>query len=252
MSATRRQASLDLLQSQGRLPSIVGGVLRGRELVWSGGSGEVAGGDPSDVQYRIGSITKTLVAVAVLRLRDEGLLSLDDPIGSVIPETGCRDVTVRQLLTMDAGLPQDDPWADRNMAEPSDWVSEQLFARGATRSRAPGTHFEYSNYGWAALGRVVSSVTGQRFQDVVRERVLDPLELTSTVWSAGDLPATQIATGYRGLHRRGAAERRRRLRGARRALLERARPRALERRVPERRAAPRRRRDRTGEPRDPA
>jgi CubicO group peptidase (beta-lactamase class C family) len=98
---------------------------------------------------------------------------------------------------MDAGLPQDDPWADRNMAEPGDWVSERLFARGATRSRAPGTHFEYSNYGWAALGRVVASVTGRRFQDVVRERVLDPLELTSTVWSAGDLPAKQVATGYR-------------------------------------------------------
>ena len=106
-------------------------------------------------------------------------------------------VTVRQLLTMDAGLPQDDPWADRNMAETSAWVSEQLFARGATRSRAPGTHFEYSNYGWAALGRVVASVTGRRFQDVVRERVLDPLELNSTVWSAAELPATQVATGYR-------------------------------------------------------
>jgi CubicO group peptidase (beta-lactamase class C family) len=104
---------------------------------------------------------------------------------------------VRQLLTMDAGLPQDDPWADRLMADDNARVSAEIFARGASRSRPPGTAFEYSNYGWAVLGRVIEAVTGRRHQDLVRERVLRPLGLSSTVWSAGELPAERVATGYR-------------------------------------------------------
>ena len=130
-------------------------------------------------------MTKSFIATAVLSLRDEGRLDIDAPLGEVAPDLAALaeagpdapPVTVRQLLTMDAGLPQDDPWADRLMAHDSAWVTRELFARGATRSRAPGTAFEYSNYSWAALGRVVATVTGQRFQDVVRERVLEPLGL---------------------------------------------------------------------------
>ena len=157
---------------------------------------------------------------------------------------------------MDAGLPQDDPWADRLMGHDNAWVSAEVFARGATRSRAPGTAFEYSNYGWAALGRVIEVVTGQRHQDVVRERVLEPLGLRSTVWSAGDLPPEQVASGYREAGDGFAAEvplsGRRLLLGARRPLQQRARPRALERGVPRRRTAARRARGGSREPRDAA
>ena len=165
-----------------------------------------AGSAPdADTAFRICSMTKSFIAMVVLSLRDEGRLDIDAPLGddrgrsAALAEAGpdAPPVTVRQLLTMDAGLPQDDPWADRLMADDNAWVSAELFARGATRSRAPGTAFEYSNYGWAALGRVVEAVTGQRHQDVVRERVLEPLGLRSTVWSAGDLPPDRVATGYR-------------------------------------------------------
>ena len=142
--------------------------------------------------------------MAVLSLREEGRLDIDAPLAELAADLGALAqagpdapaVTVRQLLTMDAGLPQDDPWADRLMADDNARVSAELFARGATRSRAPGTAFEYSNYGWAVLGRVIEAVTGQRHQDVVRERVLGPLGLRSTVWSAGELAA---AAGRDGL-----------------------------------------------------
>ena len=142
--------------------------------------------------------------MVVLSLRDEGRLDIDAPLGEIAADLGAlaqagpdaAPVTVRQLLTMDAGLPQDDPWADRLMADENAWVSSELFARGATRSRAPGTAFEYSDYSWAALGRVIEAVTGRRHQDLVRERVLEPLGLRSTVWSAGELPPQQVATGY--------------------------------------------------------
>lgn len=189
-------------------PGLSYGIALDGELLHAGGCGvrnlEAGAAPDADTAFRICSMTKSFMAMTVLGLRDEGRLDIDAPLAEVAPdlralgEAGpdAPPVTVRQLLTMDAGLPQDDPWADRNMAEPGDWVSQTLFANGATRSRAPGTHFEYSNYGWAALGRVVATITGRRFQDVVRERVLDPLGLSSTVWSAGDLPASQVATGY--------------------------------------------------------
>ncbi|HEY3614374.1 MAG TPA: serine hydrolase domain-containing protein [Gaiellales bacterium] len=190
-------------------PGLAYGVALDGELLHAGGcgvrsaeSGETPG---ADTAFRICSMTKSFTATAVLSLRDEGRLDIDAPLGEVAPALAvlaragadAPPVTARQLLTMDAGLPQDDPWADRLMGDDSAWVERELFARGATRSRAPGTAFEYSNYGWAALGRVITTVTGQRFQDVIRERVLDPLELKDTVWSAGDLPGAQVATGYR-------------------------------------------------------
>ncbi|MDX6599422.1 MAG: hypothetical protein QOE87_3309 [Gaiellales bacterium] len=190
-------------------PGIAYGIALDGELVHSGGCGvrdlDSGAAPDADTAFRICSMTKSFVAMTVLSLRDEGRLDIDAPLGEVVAELAplaeagpdAPSVTVRQLLTMDAGMPQDDPWADRLMAEDGAWVTEALFARGATRSRAPGTAFEYSNYSWAALGRVVATVTGQRHQDAVRERVLDPLALTSTVWSAGDLPAERIATGYR-------------------------------------------------------
>jgi CubicO group peptidase (beta-lactamase class C family) len=190
-------------------PGLAYGVALDGELLHSGGCGvrdlESGVAPDADTAFRICSMTKSFVAVVVLSLRDEGRLDIDAPLAKLVPdlralaEAGpdAPPVTVRQLLTMDAGLPQDDPWADRLMAEDNAWVSAEVFARGATRSRAPGTAFEYSNYSWAALGRVVEAVTGQRHQDLVRERVLEPLGLRSTVWSAGDLPSERVATGYR-------------------------------------------------------
>jgi CubicO group peptidase (beta-lactamase class C family) len=190
-------------------PGIAYGVALDGELVHSGGCGvrdlESGSAPDADTAFRICSMTKSFIATVVLSLRDEGRLDLDAPLGEIAPDLralgqagpDAPPVTVRQLLTMDAGLPQDDPWADRLMADDNAWVRAALFARGATRSRAPGTAFEYSNYGWAALGRVVEAVTGQRHQDLVRERILEPLGLRSTVWSAGELPPQQVATGYR-------------------------------------------------------
>ncbi len=106
---------LSRLQGRGRLPSVVAGVLTDGSLTWVGGAGDVPG-PPDDTQYRIGSITKTLVAVAVMRLRDEGLLSLSDPIGRFVPETGYAASTVRDLLAHVSGM-QSEPvgsWWERS------------------------------------------------------------------------------------------------------------------------------------------
>src|SRR4029453_12002514 len=101
-------------QREGRAPSLVAGVVRDGGLAWSTGRGEVP--QPhTDVQYRLGSISKTVTAVAVMRLRDEGLLHLDDPLDRHLPGTPLGDRTIGQLLSHVAGASAESPggWWER-------------------------------------------------------------------------------------------------------------------------------------------
>ena len=82
-------------QAEGRAPSLVAAVVRDGRTVWRGARTSVDGHGPDEnVQYRIGSITKTFTAVLVLRLRDEGLIDLGDPLEKHVPGTGAGEVTV--------------------------------------------------------------------------------------------------------------------------------------------------------------
>ena len=96
-------------QVEARLPSVVAGLVRDGVLLWWGarGSGGLAGDSPAapTTQYRIGSISKTFAAVAVMRLRDEGALDLNDPVGRHLPELDDLPVTIGQLLSHTSGLP---------------------------------------------------------------------------------------------------------------------------------------------------
>ncbi len=101
-------------QREGRAPGLVAGVVRDGGLAWSTGRGEVP--EPhTDVQYRLGSISKTVTAVAVMRLRDEGRLGLDDPLDRHLPGTPLGDRTVGQLLSHLAGASAESPggWWER-------------------------------------------------------------------------------------------------------------------------------------------
>src|SRR5215468_14682 len=106
-------------------------------------------------------MTKSFTAAAVFLLRDEGALRLDDLSEASVPElaglcslAGSASVTIRQLLTMTAGFPTDDPWGDRLQGQPLAEFAEFL-AGGVSLAWVPGTRFEYSNLGYAILGRVI-------------------------------------------------------------------------------------------------
>jgi CubicO group peptidase (beta-lactamase class C family) len=182
---------LSRVQGRGRLPSVVAGVLTGGALSWVGSAGAVAG-PAEDTQYRIGSITKSLVAVAVMRLRDEGLLSLSDPIGRVVPETGYAAATVRDLLAHVSGM-QSEPvgsWWERSPGVPA---PELLAANdGSARIAGAGEYYHYSNLGFALLGEAVSRLRGASWWDVVRDELLSPLGMTRTSY----LPQAPHAQGY--------------------------------------------------------
>ncbi|NNN31922.1 beta-lactamase family protein [Streptomyces sp. S3(2020)] len=168
-------------QAEGRAPSLVAAVVRDGRAVWHGSRTSVDGHGPDEnVQYRIGSITKTFTAVLVLRLRDEGLLDLGDPLEKHLPGTGAGEATIAELLAHTAGLAAESPgpWWERSPGslrpELTDVLGEQPFLHPA------GRRFHYSNPGYTLLGALVEKLRGAAWEDVLRHEVLEPLGLDST------------------------------------------------------------------------
>jgi CubicO group peptidase (beta-lactamase class C family) len=171
------QAALERAQATGRLPSIVGGVLGEGRFVWVGQVGDTPG---VEQQYRIGSITKTLTAVLVMQCRDDGLLGLDDALGTYVPETGYRDATLRELLSHTSGMQAEPvgPWWERS---PGVAMADLVAANDGTgKVFEPGTAFHYSNLGFALLAEVVARSRGADWWSLVQERLLRPLGMTRT------------------------------------------------------------------------
>src|SRR3954462_10263127 len=107
-TARRLLARTARAQRDGRAPSLVAGVVRGGGLAWSAGRGAVP--EPhAEVQYRLGSISKTITGVFVLRLREEGRLRLDDRLERHLPGTPLGSRTVGQLLSHLAGASAESP-----------------------------------------------------------------------------------------------------------------------------------------------
>ena len=170
--------------ARGGQPGLAYGLVAGGELVHAGGIGAAFTGGPvpqADTVFRIASMTKSFTASAIMALREDGVLRLDDPAhlylpglrGLRLPAADCLPVTIRQLLTMTAGFPTDDPWGDRQQGLPLDDFDALIAGGGVRYCWAPGTRFEYSNLGYALLGRIIATVTGSAYEDAIREMLLD-------------------------------------------------------------------------------
>ncbi|GAA2276581.1 serine hydrolase domain-containing protein [Nonomuraea roseoviolacea subsp. roseoviolacea] len=181
-------------QSGNRVPSIVAGIVRDGRLAWFGARGHLDDGTAPtpDTRYRLGSITKSLVAVLVMRLRDEGRLDLLDPVGKHLPEAPAGDVTVAQLLSHTGGLSAEPPtaWWERTPGLPADGLLARLSPDDL--KHRPGRRFHYSNVGYALLGELAARLRGAPWLDAVREEILQPLGMRSVI----DRPAPPHATGY--------------------------------------------------------
>jgi CubicO group peptidase (beta-lactamase class C family) len=199
---TRRllHARLARDQADERLPSVVAGLARDGELIWTSDRGLVDRAQPDpDTQYRAGSITKTFVAVAVMRLRDSGELSLSDPIGDHVDLTGLgaapavAAITVGQLLSHSAGLRAETagPWWERTPGSSlADLVSSSL-QEDAARFR-PGRRHHYTNVGYALLGALIAAKSGKTWYEVIARDLLAPLSMVRTTMR----PQAPHATGY--------------------------------------------------------
>jgi len=154
--------------------------------------------------FRIASMTKSFTAMAILKLRDEGKLRLDDPAYKYIPElkgqhyptSDAADITIRNLLTHGAGFPEDNPWGDRQLANTDEELID-LVKKGIRFSNDPGQSFEYSNLGFTLLGYIIKKVSGMRYEDYISQNILKPLGMNHTYWEYSNVPENELAKGYK-------------------------------------------------------
>lgn len=190
------------------VPGAAWGIVIDGELAHAGSSGyrDVATKAPvdADTVFRIASMTKSFTAMSILKLRDGGKLSLDDPAERYVPElknlkyptTDSPRITIRHLLSHSEGFPEDNPWGDRQLAD-TDAQLSAMMQRGIPFSNAPGIAYEYSNYGFAILGRIVSNVSGRSYAAYVGDNILRPLGMSATTLLQSEVPALNLAHGYR-------------------------------------------------------
>ncbi|MCE7064654.1 serine hydrolase [Dyadobacter sp. CY326] len=189
-------------------PALAFGIVADGELVLSGATGfsEIANKTKASAGslFRIASMSKSVTAMAILALRKEGKLKLDDPAYLYIPELksmpsltqDAPPITVRHLMTHMAGFPEDNPWGDRQLDTNDDDLIA-LIKKGISFSNVPGVTYEYSNLGFAMLGKIISNVSGKPYQQYINEVIFKPLGMKSTIWEYTKAPKNLLAHGYR-------------------------------------------------------
>lgn len=178
-------------------------VIKDGNVIYAGGIGkrDLASGLPADeaTTYEVGSVTKEFTAAAVLQLCEVGKIRLDVPLATYLPSAPhAKEVTIRQLLTMQSGLP--DYIAGENVealaATPATF--DQLIARIAAKPLdfAPGSQFGASSTNYLMLGRVVEVVSGQRWSDYVQQHLFAPAGMTASTTIASEAQVSDMARGY--------------------------------------------------------
>jgi CubicO group peptidase (beta-lactamase class C family) len=189
-------------------PSIAYGIVVDNNLIYSNSVGhsnlekKIVTSNKS--RFRIASMTKSFTAMAILKLRDDGKLQLTDAAEKYIPEmnrlnyptTDSNPITIFNLLTMSAGFPEDNPWGDRQLSD-SDEDLLALVKNGISFSNNPGAAFEYSNLGYALLGKIIANISGTTYQQYVTQHILAPLGMNDCGYEYTAMPANEVAIGYR-------------------------------------------------------
>jgi len=190
------------------IPGLVYGVVSNGRLIHVRGIGvqDLESRRPvtADTLFRIASMTKAFTALTILKLRDDGKLQLDAPAETYVPEMrgwkyptqDSPRIRVRDLLNHTAGFVTDDPWGDRQTPLPEAEFS-RLLREGVPFTRAPTTAWEYSNLGYALLGRIVANVSGHPFADTITQTLLKPLGMESSGFFVDAAPRERRALGYR-------------------------------------------------------
>lgn len=200
-------ASFDRWRVAAHAPGLVYGIVQDGRLVHVRATGvRTVDGEAvtPDTLFRIASMSKAFTALAILKLRDEGRLSLDAPAETYVPELArwtyptpdSPKIRVRDLLNHAAGFVTDDPWGDRQQPL-SEAEFTAMLERGVPFTRAPGLGFEYSNFGYALLGRIVTNVSGRPYKDYIESTIMAPLGMTSSGYDVLAADQSRRALGYR-------------------------------------------------------
>jgi D-alanyl-D-alanine carboxypeptidase len=201
-----RRAITELVAMPGGPPGVAVVVQRnGNREFFAGGVSEIGGRVPRiDDHMRAASVTKAFTAATALVLVDKGLLSLDDTVGRRLPQSPARwhDITVRELMAHTSGLPDyihTDAFVKDFTASPDRAPSPQTllgYIRNEPLAFRPGTEYAYSNSDNIAVGPIIQAVTKQPFEQVLQQRVLNPLGLHGTSLPADDSISAPFMHGY--------------------------------------------------------
>lgn len=187
------------------LPGLAFGIVIDGDLAYAKGFGAIGMDNKAvpdaDTVYRIGSISKSFTALALVAVRDEGLVRLDDPLAAWVPEAGklvypSRDsqpLTLRQLANHTSGLPR------MGTFDPESDASEDVIVKSLDKlalEAAPGTRWSYSNLGFGLLGIAISHAAKTPLHDLIASRITKPLGMTATVWDYTQVPAGKLAPAY--------------------------------------------------------
>ena len=188
-------------------PGLILGIVADGRLAYARAIGcrSVRSGEPVtvDTAFRIASMTKMFTALGLLHLRDRGKLQFDEPVENIVPElaslryptSDSRRIRVRDLLSHLGGFVTDDPWGDRHLDMSEDEFS-MLLRSQLPFARAPAIAHEYSNLGFAILGRVIANRSGQPYDAYLRTNFLRPLDMASSTWEGRDIPSEKRAVGH--------------------------------------------------------
>lgn len=200
--------AFDRYMAEQHIPGLVYGIVKDGRLVLVRGVGIQDTGTrapvTADSLFRIASMSKAFTALAILKLRDDGKLALDDPAERYVPEmkdwryptADAPKITVRALLTHTAGYVEDNPWGDRQqpLSEPA---FTAMLKGGVPFATGPGLRMEYSNFGYATLGRIVGTVSGMPYQRFIGRTLMTPLGMAATGYDIAAAAPASRARGYR-------------------------------------------------------
>ena len=213
---TKVQATFPIIEKlykdfaeKNHFPGYAFGIVLDGKLIYSGSSGytDINKKIPATTQsmFRIASMSKSFTAMAILKLRDKGKLTLDDPAYLYIPElknqsltTDAPVITIRNLLSHSAGFPEDNPWGDRHLADTEQDLIN-IIKKGLSFSNATSLNYEYSNLAFCMLGIIIHKVSGEYYADYIQKNIWQPLQIKAA-WEYTKVEPSLLAHGYRWLN----------------------------------------------------
>jgi D-alanyl-D-alanine carboxypeptidase len=206
--APKLEGRISQIFAEEKPPGLAVGIVHDQALVWQRGYGlaDIASDRAVDENtlFLVASISKTFTATAIVQLRDEGKLRLDDPLVKFLPEFRAsanpfgpiEDVTIVRLLTHRSGLIGETPTAH--------WATTKFPSRAELIAAIPqyqvviepDSAFKYSNLAFALLGEVVARISGRSFAEYVRGEILEPLGMHSSTFVLTPGARERMATGY--------------------------------------------------------
>jgi len=188
-------------------PGYAFGIVVDGKLVFKGSGGYANLEDKipasSASMFRIASMSKSFTALAILQLRDQGKLHLDDAVEKYIPALKGQGltkdapvITIRHLMSHSAGFPEDNPWGDRQLADTENDLIK-LIQGQLSFSTATGLEYEYSNLGFAMLGYIIHKVSGLTYDAYINKNILAPIGMNETTYEFANVPVKTLANGYR-------------------------------------------------------